>query len=165
MKTVKFFFAAAALSLLFVSCQKETIAPQSAGDGSIKASTVAMSAVTENNGVPGVTKNVRYVVNVNLSLEKSLCNRYQVVVLGANGKEVAEPQAFDPSISTYNFYENTRLESGIRVARLVLVPWVKHFACETELYTAPVATFIEFRDGDSYTFELFPNTNPPKEKE
>jgi hypothetical protein len=163
MKTVKVLFAAFALSVAFASCQKDNIEPQiSSSDQDVIKSIPSKPGDNNNRSLPEKTFNVRYEVNVNIATDKDLCNVYQVEILDGTGQQVAPAIIYVPGTSVYNFYEQTRRESGIRIARLVQVPWDKHYACETELFTKPVARVLNFEDGATYTFDLYPSAHPSK---
>lgn len=113
----------------------------------------------------GPSVNVRYVVTVNLGLDKPICNTYQVELVDANGRAVAPAQYFVPGNSAYTFYEQTRQAVGIRKARLVLAPNLDRYACQQELYTPPDVKVITFKDRETYSFILNPNTKPAQGKE
>lgn len=163
MKTVKVLFAAFALSVAFASCQKDNIEPQkSSPDQDAIKSIPSKPGENNNESLPDQTFNVRYEVNVNFAAVKDLCNVYQVEILDGTGQQVVPAIIYVPGTSVYNFYEQTRQESGIRIARLVQVPWGKHFACETELYTKPDVKVLNFHDAGTYSFELYPSAHPSK---
>jgi hypothetical protein len=162
MKTLNSFFAAAVISIALVSCQKETIEPQKPATNASNvepAQTVNLEDATLKSTS---SVNVRYIVAMHLTSAKPLCNRYRVEIVDANGRQVAPPANFDQATSSYTFYEQTRQKSGLRVARLVLVEWPHHFICEYEFYTTPSSQVINFRDGGSYSFDLYPTVSPTK---
>jgi hypothetical protein len=161
MKTVKFLAAAFVLSVVVASCQKESIEPPS----------IAPDAARLKTGLPYPKPNVEpktlageviYQVNVNLAIDKTICNIYWVELVDANGKFVAPQQTFIPGKSFYTFRESIRQRSGIRVARLVLSPAADHFACPTELSFQPDRQTIQFQDGETYLFNLYPMVSAPK---
>lgn len=110
----------------------------------------------------GTSKYVRYEVKITLSTEKTICNTYQVILVDINGRAVAPPQTFLSGKDTYTFYEQTRQDAGVRIARLVLAPNIDHFACMQELFTAPDVQIIHFVDRETYSFNLFPQFKPTK---
>jgi len=89
----------------------------------------------------------------------------RILIEDANGRWIADPIDFDPTVVTYTFYEQTRQLSGIRIARLVPYKWAKHYVCEVELFTPPAGRLINFRDADTFGFDLYPDSKPSKEKE
>jgi hypothetical protein len=119
----------------------------------------------EKSGDPRLNpaKMVRYQVNINLEVIKTLCNTYQVEVLNANGNPVAPPQVFDPGTKSYIFEEQTRQAAGIRIARLVMYSFGDHFVCAQELFTTPAVRLLNFKDGQFYFFDLYPSARPSKE--
>jgi hypothetical protein len=102
------------------------------------------------------TVTVRYEVNIHFSFNQPLCNMYQVEIRDAGGKLVAPAQYFVPGKAVYTFIEKTSLRKGTRIAQLVLAPDVDRFACDQELYIAPVAKLISFTDRETYKFDLNP---------
>jgi hypothetical protein len=165
MKTLNFFFAAATLSIALVSCQKETIEPSQPATDVAVINTGLDNNVEDASVKSTKAVTVRYEIAVHLVTDKPLCNRYQVEVVDGTGKAVAQPVAFDPTKSSYSFYEQTRQSSGIRIARIVLVNWPEHFVCETELFTPPSGRVVNFHEGASYLFDLYPSAQPSKGKE
>jgi hypothetical protein len=157
MKTKAIFVAAIALSVALLSCQKENIVPASADNGTVK--TAVDNSVSPS---PAETKVVRYIVNVHLSGDKPLCGAYQVEVLNGAGVLVAPPRPFIPGVSSYIFTEQTRLDHGIRMARLESATVPDGFECKNPLYTPPDILWVKFENEASFTFDLYPQTNPPK---
>ena len=104
---------------------------------------------------------IRFEVNVNYSSVIPACNTYLVEVIDGNGRLVGEPQLLASGINTYNFYE-TASGSGIRTARIITQPNENHIICSTELVTAPVTMNGPFEKGRSYSFDLYPQANPPE---
>ena len=102
------------------------------------------------------TIQVMYKVVVHLDTEKSFCNVYQIEIIDATGKQVAPAQIYDKGTPAYKFFESTRETKGIRIARLVEVPYGPHAICPNNLYGAPDAKVIEFHDGSTYQFDLYP---------
>jgi hypothetical protein len=105
---------------------------------------------------------VRHHVNVTLPSEPVICNKYLVEILDGKGNLVAPAKVYIPGVTGYDFFERGPA-SGARVAVLVLAPSNSHFQCETELFTAPVMVFGEFLSGQTYRYDLFPQTQPPRE--
>ena len=115
------------------------------------------------NPRPTPTSVVKYQVAVNLEVVEQLCNSYQVEILDANGRLVAPPQLFAPETKFYNFEEQTRQTAGIRIARLVVVIYgPEHYVCKQELYTTPDVRLIHFKNGQGYSFDLYPTPQKPK---
>lgn len=144
MKTVKI-FSATGLAMIF---------------------SATLFASTGNVGTKGdlisTNRMVKHHVNVTLSTDKSICNTYLVEILNWKGEMVAPAQVYNPGVSQYDFYEKGPFD-GIRIAVLVLAPNSGHFACETELFTAPVVLKSTFLPGGTYRYDLFPQTQAIKE--
>jgi hypothetical protein len=167
MKALPIILAAFVLSFFMISCQKDTIEPQFPVSGveTLKGNPVDNGGYN-NESMPGQMKQVRYAVNVHLSIDKTLRNTYQVELLDAAENLVAPRQIFVPGTSLYNFYEQTRQTSGIRIARLVPVIYPdEHFVAEPDLFTPPAVLVITFVDGQTYSFDLYPQCKPSKIKE
>jgi hypothetical protein len=130
---------------------------------SLNAGFAKKSGDRGSNMNPSVS--VRYQVTVHLAADKPLCNVYQIEILNANGMQVAPSQIFIPGTSVYTFYEQTRQSNGLRIARLVQVPFGKHYVCETELFAVPDVNIIEFKDAGTYLFNLYPTSKPSKKIE
>jgi hypothetical protein len=105
---------------------------------------------------------VKHHVNVNLNLDRKICNMYQVEILTGNGQLAAPPKAFVPGVTSYDFYERGPAE-GVRIAVLVLSPVYSHFSCETELFTKPTLVKGPFEAGITYRYDLYPQTSVIKE--
>ena len=127
------------------------------------AVTTAFSAGIGGKG-DGVSNNrmVNHHVNVILTLDKVLCNTYQVEILNGKGQLVAPPKRYIPGTSGYDFYERGPVD-GVRIAVLVLAPAHSHFQCEVELFTAPAMLKGIFDAGQTYRYDLFPQTQQNKE--
>ena len=107
---------------------------------------------------PNLPVRVKYQVTINLEVSIHLCNNYQVQVMDANGRQVAPPQFFVPGTAIYYFDEQTRQTAGIRIARLVLIPWPgDHFVCAQELFPSPAIRLLHFNDNQMVLFDLYPN--------
>jgi len=155
MKRIEFFFATIILSVALIACQKENIEPRGTSSG-----VTSLKAVWVNSEKPAISDTVAvrivyYQVNVNLRPGKPLCNIYWVEMLDAFGRLVAPKQTFIPGTKTYIFTEQIQQRSGLRVARLVRAPG-SNIACDTELFTSPAMRTIEFRNMETYTFDLYP---------
>jgi hypothetical protein len=124
---------------------------------------VSASAIDKKTGQVSANALVNHHVNVRVTIEKPLCNYYQVEILDGNGRLVASPKAFVPGVTAYDFYERGPA-SGIRVAVLVLSPAHSHFVCETELFTSPVMVSGPFEAGKTYRYDLFPKTKISREE-
>lgn len=128
------------------------------------------SAATFAATIGGVTKNdpisinpvVNHHVNVNLTIDKRICNWYLVEILDGQGRLVAPAKNYVPGVSAYDFYERGPA-SGVRIAVLVLAPMNSHFICETELFTAPAMISGKFLPGQTYRYELNPQSQPFKQ--
>ena len=101
-------------------------------------------------------------VNVNLTVDKRICNWYLVEILDGQGRLVAPAKNYVPGVSAYDFYERGPA-SGVRIAVLVLAPMNSHFICETELFTAPAMISGKFLPGQTYRYELNPQSQPFKQ--
>jgi hypothetical protein len=125
---------------------------------------VSASALStdKKNGQISLNKVINHHVNVTVALEKVLCNVYQVEILNEKGELVAPPQTYVAGVSKYDFYERGPA-TGIRVAVLVLAPVYSHFSCDTELFTKPSARKGDFEAGQTYRYDLFPQTQIIKE--
>ncbi|MCX6303997.1 MAG: hypothetical protein NT040_03425 [Bacteroidetes bacterium] len=126
------------------------------------AISVSAFAIDKKNDRVSVTPMINHHVNVNLSLEKHLCNVYLVEILDGQGRMVAPAKTFIPGVSKYDFYERGPA-SGARIAVLVLAPVYGHFSCDTELFTKPFILTGKFSAGETYRYDLFPQTQPNKE--
>ena len=160
MKTTNYLFAAVALSIAFVSCQKETIEPMKPAALNVREIPAVMDEGLSADAKGTIS--VRYEISINMEADKPLCNRYQVELLDATGHQVLPAQIYVPGTKIYNFYEQTRLSKGVRIARLVVIPFDQHYICETELFTVPVSKLIQFVDGETYSYALYPETKPNK---
>lgn len=159
MKTAKFFFAAALLSVALISCQKEDISPSVATTGDLKTS-ISNDATVD----PDLNPIVKYKVTVRMTINKPLCDAYQVVLLNGAGVMVAPPQPFIPGTTVYYFKEVIRQKSGVRTAHIGLAG-EPDGSCANKLYTSPDSQFIQFVNGGVYYFDLYPSFTPPAPKE
>jgi len=123
-------------------------------------------SVSASNDPGPATKNVvpliravRHHVNVHVSMEQKLCNIYQIEIRDESGQRVAPAKVYVPGVTGYDFYERGPF-TGIRVAVLVIAPSGGTFSCERELFTAPVPQSGKFIPGNSYRYDLFPQTQP-----
>lgn len=144
MKTTKF-FSVLSLALIF-----SAVTSVSAGTIGTKADQIA------------VLPTVNHHVNVIVSDDRATCNTYQVEILDGRGRLVAPPQTYRPGVSKYDFYERGPV-TGVRIAVLVLAPSHSHFICDRELFTTPVILSGKFLPGQTYRYDLFPQTQAPKE--
>jgi hypothetical protein len=169
MKTLNYFFAAAVLSIALVSCQKETIEPQRPADNNSqvqKTDAKIMENASIKTSATEVSYNTMiYLVTIHLEREKPLCNTYVVKLTDGDGREIALPVRYDPATSIYTFRERTNEASGVRVAHLDLVVWPNHFVCPTEYTTDPAISVIDFKEGGTYSFDLYPKPIGPKVRE
>jgi hypothetical protein len=109
-----------------------------------------------------VNRGIHHVVNVNLTIDKPLCNTYLVEIRDAQGQLVAPSQRYVPGVSKYEFFERGPA-SGVRIASLVRANYGNHFICEYELFTSPAFVAGPFLIGQTYRFDLFPSLQPNKE--
>ncbi|MFZ4520553.1 MAG: hypothetical protein ACOYNC_02540 [Bacteroidales bacterium] len=144
MKTAKF-FSVLSLALIFSA-----------------ATSVSAANIETKADQTSVNPVVNHHVNVNLTIEKPLCNVYLVEILDGQGRLVAPAKPYTPGISKYDFYERGPV-TGVRIAVLVLAPSHSHFQCETELFTKPVILSGKFLPGLTYRYDLFPQLQPSKE--
>jgi hypothetical protein len=124
--------------------------------------TVSSATIGKSDGRVNPNPVVKHHVTVTLSGDPVICNTYLVEILDGKGNLVAPAKVFVPGVTGYDFYERGPA-SGARVAVLVLAPMHSHFQCETELFTAPAMVFGEFWPGQTYRYDLFPQSKPPKE--
>ena len=99
---------------------------------------------------------VMHKVVIHLSAEVPFCNTYQVEIVDAAGNLVAPPVIYHRGITTYKFFEQTHQTKALRIARLTLVPNGPNAIGPNILLTTPDVNIIEFRDGETYQFDLFP---------
>jgi hypothetical protein len=110
---------------------------------------------------PSVIGGIRYQVNVNISIEKPLCNTYLVEIRDGQGHLVAPAQRYISGVSRYTFSERGPAE-GVRVACLVRSQYGDRYICEYELFTTPAAVTGHFENGQTYRFDLFPSVQSLK---
>jgi len=156
MKTIKFLLASLVLSAIFISCQKDVVEPEQSD-----MSTLKETSATGINNTSGVTITVRYTVTINLDEARTFCGHYQVEMLNGQGAFIAPPQRYMPGRDVYYFTEKTRLPGAIRIARFVQSP-VPDMNCSLLLFTKPDIQLLQFADGQSYPFSLYPSTRLPK---
>ena len=160
MKTLNFILAAAVISVSFVSCQKDDIVPQKPADNSRIAKVDNKTGKNTNIKMVPEAKmgnQLSYIVTIHLKYEKPLCNRYLVKLIDGDGREIAAPVNYDPNTSVYTFRESTYASSGVRMARLDVVVYPgEHFVCAQEFTTDPEIKTLAFKNGDSFTFDLYP---------
>ena len=125
------------------------------------AVTSVFSATIGTKNDPTVNPVIRYHVNIQLTLEKPLCNIWLVKILDENGRMVAPAKPYIPGVVGYDFYEKGPVK-GSRIAVLVKYKGGDHYVCETELFTAPARITGQFFNGETYRFELAPTTLVPK---
>ncbi|MEI7897485.1 MAG: hypothetical protein WCJ26_10655 [bacterium] len=143
MKTTKI-FSVLSLALIFCATLSVSSAPIGNKDGKI-----------------AVNQMVRHQVNIIALNDRKLCNFYLVEILDGNGRLVAPAKSYNPGVSTYDFYERGPAE-GFRVAVLVLGPVYSHFQCETELFTSPAMVPGPFVAGQTYRYDLYPQSEPSR---
>ena len=166
MKTVKFILAAFVLSFSIISCQKENIEPQSPVSSSqdLKGQPVNKGENNKKQNPDEIT-GVKYAITVHFPVGRELRSTYQIEIVNAADQPVAPRQIFVPGTSVYNFFEQANQESGIRIARLVQVKYPdEHFLSAPELSTPPDIKVINFLDGESYSFDLWPKFTTPDPK-
>ena len=105
---------------------------------------------------------VMHKVVVHLGAEVPFCNTYQVEIVDAAGNFVAPPVIYHRGITTYKFFEQTRQTKALRIARLTMVPNGPHAIGPNILITTPDAKIIDFREGETYQFDLFPRVGTIK---
>ena len=129
----------------------------------IFAATSAFSGnIDKKDGQISVNTMVRHHVNVNLSLDRKICNVYLVEILNEKGQLAAPAKTYVPGVTSYDFYERVPA-TGVRIAVLVLAPVYSHFSCDTELFTQPALVKGPFEAGITYRYDLNPQTSSPKE--
>ena len=109
-----------------------------------------------NNSNANPKVQVNYEVVVHFGIEESLCNTYQIEILDSKGAQVAPAQVYTLDNTMYKFEEQTNQTKGVRIARLVMVQFGPHYICENELFSTPDVKVIEFHDGNTYRFDLYP---------
>ncbi len=107
----------------------------------------------------GITHQVNVII---LSGEQNLCNTYLIEVRDGQGQLVAPAQRYVSGVAKYLFFERGPA-TGVRIAFLVRANFGDHFICEIELFTAPVYVMGPFLNGQTYRYDLYPNTQPSKE--
>jgi hypothetical protein len=122
--------------------------------------TIIFSNAAAINGSPRQTFSTRYQVNVHFNRDVSLCNLYVVKVVDESGREVAPRQLYQPEFATYYFYEKGPV-SGTRTAELVPDEIPLHFICPNELYNTKEIKRGTFMAGQTYQYDLYPNTHNP----
>ena len=162
MKTAKFILAAFVLSFTIISCQKENIVPQSpVSSQDLKGQPVKKGENSKKENPDEIT-GVNYAITVHFPLGRELRSTYEVEIVNANEQLVAPRQIFVPGTSVYNFFEQAKQESGIRIARLVPVKYPdEHFLSAPELSTTQEIKIIDFLEGESYSFDLWPKFTTP----
>ena len=105
---------------------------------------------------------VMHKVIVHLDAEVPFCNTYQIEIVDAAGNFVAPPVIYHRGITTYKFFEQTHQAKALRIARLTLVPNGPNAIGPNILLTTPDVKIIEFRDGETYQFDLFPRVGTIK---
>jgi hypothetical protein len=125
-------------------------------------STSFASAIGKITGEGVVNRGIHHVVNVNLSVDKPLCNTYLIEIRDGHGQLIAPAQRYTPGIGKYEFFERGPA-TGVRVASLVRSEYGDHFICEYELFTRPAVVAGQFLTGQTYRFDLFPSLQPNKE--
>ena len=119
-------------------------------------------AKQKNNTPANRVAKIYYHVSVTGDPMRTLCNTYKVEITDANGNLVAPAQVFIPGTTVYTFEEQTRLNGGIRIARLELMTYgPEHFVCDQELFTSPDVKLLHFQDGQMVQFNLFPRSKQP----
>jgi hypothetical protein len=93
---------------------------------------------------------------------RTLCNTYKVEITDANGNLVAPAQVYIPGTMNYSFEESTRLNAGIRIARLEIMTYgPEHFVCDQELFASPDVKLLHFQDGQVVQFNLYLHSKQP----
>jgi hypothetical protein len=130
--------------------------------------TAGISKNVENPGYKVLLgTSITYHVIIHTELATNPCGNYLVEVVDETGRLVAPAQSYVPGIDKYSIHErfstienpNTR-----RVAMLVPVVYPDHFICEFPLYTPPDVLVGPFYSGQTYTFNLYPQTSIQPDK-
>jgi hypothetical protein len=124
------------------------------------------SAVYSDNLPSGKTQmqkmnNIRYEVNVYQFSHIDLCNTYLVQVKDETGRLVAPPKTFVPGIQRYIFTEIGPARGKVRVAMLILSPFIDPVVCQIQIGALPDVKMGSFLPGQTYSFELLLQVNAP----
>ena len=119
-----------------------------------------IAAAPINGGKIVSVNEVQYAVRIHASQIHSgnISPNFFVMITDGRGKLVAPVQAVRPGLSTYYFSEIGPV-SGTRTATMIydpMGPGVLQFYC------APDSKTGLFKNGVTYSFDLYPTTNPPK---
>jgi|WetSurMetagenome_2_1015567.scaffolds.fasta_scaffold04768_8 hypothetical protein len=101
---------------------------------------------------------IRYIVTVHPPADNNICGAYQVVMLNGAGDKVAPPRIYQPGKPDYVFYEIGPVRLGYRIARLIPVAGVNDNTCIYPLRTPPDVQRNNFQNGETYNFNLYPET-------
>lgn len=112
------------------------------------------AAILQNAANITVNPMITHEVTVSLSADLPLCNEYLVEIVDGNGNRVSPAKAYRPGVVKYAFYERGPA-SGVRIARLVLKSSHGQI-CQFELFATPVIKTGQFKAGEIYRYDLFP---------
>jgi hypothetical protein len=125
--------------------------------------TSAFSGIVEPKTNPVATNSmIRYHVNVFINNEKPICNIYLVQIVNERGQLIAPAKPYISGVSGYDFYERGP-QNGKRIAVLVKNIFGEQYLCESDFFTKPVILFGPFMTGQTYRFDLYPTSQPPRE--
>ena len=109
--------------------------------------------------MPGITHQV--IIHLP-GFTKDICNPYLVQLLDETGRQVAPAQVFIKGINKYVFYEKAPALGRTRMAALVPVSYPQHFVCPNDFFTLPDVKMGPFMTGQTYTFDLYPTIQTPR---
>jgi hypothetical protein len=137
----------------------------------LSLSLILLTVTSAFSGNPLTTKGsgstiptIRYEVNVHQGGDNTLFNiDYWIMVTDENGRPVATVQDYVPGSSKYVFHEAAPARGNLRIARMVMVPYVTGPSHEGQLFIAPDIEKGPFIAGQTYSFDLYPASGPSKE--
>ena len=108
------------------------------------------------------TSSIVYDVIIHPNFSTNPCGSYLVEIVNETGRLVAPAQVFKPGTDKYTFNEiftAGQIEQSRRVAMLVPVVFPGDFVCEFPLITPPDVKTGSFIVGQTYIFNLYPQSN------
>ena len=117
-------------------------------------SLLASSTTISDPGTTVKQQSVMYVVKVNCPPNFPIANdNFIIIITDEKGRKVAPAQAFHEGVWAYTFREAGSFR-GVRIASMVSYP-----ATPTEWVIPPVKIIATFYAGQTYFFELIPESN------
>jgi hypothetical protein len=108
-----------------------------------------------------ISTSITYEVFIHPSFTTNPCGAYLVEIVDQNGRLVATAQEYKPGIDKYTFHESIpsiQVSQPRRAAMLVPVVFPGDFVCEFPLSTRPDVKTGPFRTGQTYMFNLYPQS-------